>query len=353
MINLFRKIRRQLANENKFQRYMRYAVGEVLLIMLGIFMALQLQNWNEKRKQEIRFKATLEQLYTTINYDVEKFKRDSIAFTIDIMNLDTLISYPERFNNIDLPYIVNGLIFNPDPYTSESIYHSQQLNYDPDNKEQKEIAKEIIKYINEISNYGYLSDDRMRDAIREIDIPLPKINFNDINSYLNNRDTTYYTQFDLKNLQDLIGSHSFKAILKNVKTLKTWNWSNSRNWHGAGVSIRKLIKEFYPDVKELYKNVGIIGTSINGFDDVGAKSTPMTLVNEEQNIWELNLYLKVGRLKFRCNDSWTQNWGDSVFPKGIGIQDGFDIPIPEAGNYHIIFKPVTGEYEFIKQEDLP
>jgi len=46
MINFFRKIRKKLANENKFQKYFRYAFGEVALIMIGIFIALQLNNWN-------------------------------------------------------------------------------------------------------------------------------------------------------------------------------------------------------------------------------------------------------------------------------------------------------------------
>lgn len=69
MSNFFRKIRKQLANENKFQKYFRYAFGEVVLIMLGIFFALQLQNWNEKRKQDALFKVTLEQLYNAITDD--------------------------------------------------------------------------------------------------------------------------------------------------------------------------------------------------------------------------------------------------------------------------------------------
>ena len=59
MLNFFRKIRRQLANENKFLKYFRYAFGEAVLIMLGIFMALQLQNWNENRKQEAQFKTQI------------------------------------------------------------------------------------------------------------------------------------------------------------------------------------------------------------------------------------------------------------------------------------------------------
>ena len=51
MINFFRKIRRKLADDNKPIKYMRYAVGEIVLVMVGILLALQVNNWNEERKQ--------------------------------------------------------------------------------------------------------------------------------------------------------------------------------------------------------------------------------------------------------------------------------------------------------------
>ena len=50
MLRLFSSIRKTLINEGKTSRYVRYAVGEVLLIMVGILLALQVQTWNEERK---------------------------------------------------------------------------------------------------------------------------------------------------------------------------------------------------------------------------------------------------------------------------------------------------------------
>lgn len=48
-MRLFNKIRKQLATENKPMRYLRYAVGEILLVVIGILIALQVNNWNQKR----------------------------------------------------------------------------------------------------------------------------------------------------------------------------------------------------------------------------------------------------------------------------------------------------------------
>ena len=51
MIKFFRKIRQNLLMENKTSKYFKYAVGEILLVVIGILIALQINNWNEQQKQ--------------------------------------------------------------------------------------------------------------------------------------------------------------------------------------------------------------------------------------------------------------------------------------------------------------
>ena len=50
MIKFFRRIRQQLVAENKFSRYLLYAIGEIVLVVIGILIALQINNWNEQKK---------------------------------------------------------------------------------------------------------------------------------------------------------------------------------------------------------------------------------------------------------------------------------------------------------------
>ena len=50
MIKFFRKIRQRLLTENKFSKYLLYAFGEILLVVIGILIALQINNWNEEVK---------------------------------------------------------------------------------------------------------------------------------------------------------------------------------------------------------------------------------------------------------------------------------------------------------------
>lgn len=50
MIKFFRKIRQKLLNENRFSKYLIYALGEIILVVIGIVIALQINNWNEEQK---------------------------------------------------------------------------------------------------------------------------------------------------------------------------------------------------------------------------------------------------------------------------------------------------------------
>jgi len=50
MIKLFRKIRCNLMNENKTGKYLKYAIGEIVLVIVGILIALSINNRNEAKK---------------------------------------------------------------------------------------------------------------------------------------------------------------------------------------------------------------------------------------------------------------------------------------------------------------
>jgi|TARA_R110002020_G_scaffold396281_1_gene606303 sensor domain CHASE-containing protein len=58
MIKFFRKIRQRMLSESKFSRYLLYAIGEIILVVIGILIALQINTWNEERKLD-RFELSL------------------------------------------------------------------------------------------------------------------------------------------------------------------------------------------------------------------------------------------------------------------------------------------------------
>ncbi len=69
MIKLFRRIRQKMLTENKFSKYVLYAIGEIILVVIGILIALQINNWNENRKTEIKIKNSLVALRSDLTQD--------------------------------------------------------------------------------------------------------------------------------------------------------------------------------------------------------------------------------------------------------------------------------------------
>ena len=64
MLYLFRRIRRDLLADSKFFRYLKYGVGEIILVVIGILIAIQVDKWNEQRKEEDMYRNYLVRLKT-------------------------------------------------------------------------------------------------------------------------------------------------------------------------------------------------------------------------------------------------------------------------------------------------
>ena len=82
MISFFRKIRQKLLSQNRVTRYLAYSVGEILLVVIGILIALQVNNWNDSKKNREKETYFLKRLE-------KEFSRDSasLAGVIKILNL--------------------------------------------------------------------------------------------------------------------------------------------------------------------------------------------------------------------------------------------------------------------------
>src|SRR5687768_3512129 len=94
--------------------------------------------------------------------------------------------------------------------------------------------------------------------------------------------------------------------------------------------------------------VGIIGSATpTGWDS----DTDMVQHPDSAHLWSISMDLVFGEVKFRANDAWDINWGDSDFPIGVGVQGGPNIPVP-AGSYDITFNSITGEYFFDGFSDI-
>lgn len=69
MIKFFRKIRQNMIKENKVSKYVLYAIGEIILVVIGILIALSINNWNESRKSSAFENDTLAQVQANLIKD--------------------------------------------------------------------------------------------------------------------------------------------------------------------------------------------------------------------------------------------------------------------------------------------
>ena len=124
MLRFFRQIRQRLLTDNKFSKYLLYAVGEILLVVVGILIALQIDNWNENRNDRnlylnylVRLKSDFENLHQTAEFlgkwadelvDLAEYQADYLngnLTTLDTLKLAISIEFNSSVNryNINLP----------------------------------------------------------------------------------------------------------------------------------------------------------------------------------------------------------------------------------------------------------
>jgi uncharacterized membrane protein YgaE (UPF0421/DUF939 family) len=100
MIQFFRRIRQKLLSQNKVSQYFFYAIGEILLVVIGILIALNINNANEKRKNQEKITTILKEIQTDLLTDItesvrlfERFKRSDSIQDIILNNKYTVEDY--------------------------------------------------------------------------------------------------------------------------------------------------------------------------------------------------------------------------------------------------------------------
>ena len=135
MINFFRKIRQKLFSENKFSKYLIYAIGEIILVVIGILIALSINTWNQNRLNSNKEYYYLSQLKVELkNQNQEVNKR--LERVTSVMNIiDTLwsdLNKKGRFNpsaelNSNLNRLLSGTNLKLYTTTFDELISTGQL----------------------------------------------------------------------------------------------------------------------------------------------------------------------------------------------------------------------------------
>ena len=93
MIKFFRHIRKSLLEQNKMSKYFKYAVGEILLVVMGILIALQINNWNEQRKTKQDEILILTQLNSDLKKNLEEIEEIKDLINVSAINSERLLKF--------------------------------------------------------------------------------------------------------------------------------------------------------------------------------------------------------------------------------------------------------------------
>ena len=170
MIRFFRHLRQRLLANDKFSKYLLYAFGEIVLVMIGILLALQVNNWNEERKAKVAQTELLKGV-------MESLKADSTSFVGAQNSLERIQKLHQEIYQYSLGKIAADEIWNLHLIRrSSALTPVTRVNY-PDLANQikdEELKKAVLRYyqimdlmaFNE-DNFNAIVEDQVRTFLAE------------------------------------------------------------------------------------------------------------------------------------------------------------------------------------------
>ncbi len=148
MIKFFSIIRHRLITENKFSKYLLYSIGEILIVMIGILIALKINNWNENRKISITEIKIIKEIKINLKTDLEDVK-----WNIDFLN-----------KNKNANQIVLKSLKNPYNYSDTLNLYYANISYSLPMFTNNTSAFENLKSI----GFNIIKNDSLRMGITEL-----------------------------------------------------------------------------------------------------------------------------------------------------------------------------------------
>ena len=197
MIKFFRKVRQKLLSENRFSKYLVYAVGEILLVVIGIIIALQLNNWNENRKE-----TNVElQLYSNLLADL-------ISESGNLENHISMANAHDQLYSLIYNETKGKTEYNPDKYYNYLLWF-YRYNMFIKEKYEESLATITNKIIhNELKGY-------MRQEVNTTN------SVNDWNDYQINNIRAYLNKYGLNKTEVLFNEESnvLAPIINNTNLI--------------------------------------------------------------------------------------------------------------------------------------
>jgi len=173
MIKFFRKIRYDLMDKNKTGKYLKYAIGEIILVVIGILIALQINNWNEKRLEVNQEKITLSNLNEEFQDNLRDLDSINAKLSNTIGTMEDLFAMfnkeESQFASKTLDSIISKTLTSPTWKPSEFVLNDLKNSGGLSklrNKELKKLLFQWTRYYNEMKEMAMQTEKTSIDIVK-------------------------------------------------------------------------------------------------------------------------------------------------------------------------------------------
>lgn len=164
MIKFFRKIRQKLLEQNRVSKYLLYAFGEIILVVIGILIALQINNWNEEHKINKIRTQKLSQIESDLKADVISLEE---GILIKEKEIATLKNYHDRLSqsnaSIDTLDKILNLEFSGGVRIGFSGFNNITYNSMVQSGELGILSDDLVKDLSNLNIQQQKSEDSFND----------------------------------------------------------------------------------------------------------------------------------------------------------------------------------------------
>lgn len=257
MIKFFREIRQSLLSQGKTGRYLKYAIGEIALVVLGILIALSINNWNEDRKNQKLELDYLIGIKSNLNDDVYELEQ---LFNGDTIIFDAYTSLVRIFNSADYllkkqeiisnSYIISRLTwFEGQNIVFENIKSSGKLNLIRSDSIRNSIQKyyrffeEVVKQESLYNSRILMHHDRNQEYYNNTSFLEP--NFNDRwNANTGPPNVSFLEKPEFDQIRPI--------LIDNISMMKVWEFYGHKvrlNLYNQAKSLNNLIGQYIAEKK--------------------------------------------------------------------------------------------------------
>lgn len=312
-MKFFRKLRQTLLSEGKIGKYLKYAIGEIVLVVIGILIALQINNWNQKKQADKEFKTAIEQIYTHLHAAKEVDTWDISVVEEQLELCKAMQSNIDSFSNFEILRNAHFLDWMSGTGTRLLNFDDflNKIEFDPNDKAKSSLVFHLNQFF--ILLLDALDHDFMNFKEKYFE-PIFKRNHMPISTgqvrtsikMAKEGEYTILSEYAIDKIDSLKHSNEFESALKSTEhRIKRILWALKFR-KAESEAVREMLLRYDNNLELKYDGIIIDGTAING-----ENSQPMNLTNANEGIWTAEMRLIDGTIKFKSTYAHYFSWGGS------------------------------------------